>query len=81
MLIWEEFFTYVSNQNSLFAQNFKAITNYFINNGVKSIINLDKTEIDYSFFEIEINQSEIYIKKTPYYTKQKHNKMIKWKTI
>ena len=63
MLIWEEFFKYISNQNPLFAQNSKAITDYFVNNDIKSIINPDKTTVDYSCFEIEITQSEVYIQK------------------
>ena len=63
MLIWEEFFKYISNQNPLFAQSSKAITDYFINNNITSITNPDKTVVDYSCFKIEIFQSEVYIEK------------------
>jgi hypothetical protein len=63
MLIWEKFFIYISNENPLFAQNSKAITDYFITNNITNITNPDQTKVDYSCFEIEITQSEIYIEK------------------
>lgn len=63
MLIWEKFFEYISNDNPLFAQSSKAITNYFIENKIERIVNPDQTIVDYSCFEIEITQSEIYIEK------------------
>lgn len=63
MLIWEKFFIYISNENPLFAQSSKEITNYFINNEIHRVINPDQTEVDYSCFKVEITQSEIYIEK------------------
>jgi hypothetical protein len=72
MQIWEEFFKFISNQNPLFAQSSKAITNYFVSNDIKSITNPDNTTVDYSCFEIEITQSEIYIEKERH-TIQKRN--------
>lgn len=63
MSIWEDFFNYISNENVLFAQSSKEITEYFVNNKIKKIINPDQTEVDYSCFQVEITQIEIYVEK------------------
>jgi len=63
MLTWEKFFNYISNENPLFAQSSKEITNCFIEKQTWKVMNPDQTTVDYSCFEIEITQPEIYIGK------------------
>lgn len=61
--IWKEFFNYMSDNNPLFLHSSKEIINHFVNNNLTAVINPDKTEVDYSCFEIEITQFEVYIEK------------------
>jgi len=63
MYYWNELFEYISNQNILFSQSSKEITEYFNKNNIKKIVNPDKSEVDFSCFKIEIKQIEIYVEK------------------
>lgn len=63
MFVWKALFNYITAENVLFSQSSKQITNYFVDNNVRAIMNPDNTEVDYSCFKVVTTQVEVYVEK------------------